>query len=39
MDKQSIMRNYMSQKVNPLFERLIVDLLISLPDDIVMFLH
>lgn len=31
------MREYLTKKINPVFERLIVDLLIAMPEDFVTF--
>lgn len=32
------MRNYLNTKINPVFEKLIVDLLIDMPDNFVYFI-
>lgn len=37
MDRQAQMRDYLTHKINPVFERLIVDLLIDMPEDFVSF--
>ena len=34
-EKPQILKNYLSQKINPIFERLIIDLLIDMPSDVV----
>jgi len=35
--KEQKLRTYLNDKVNPVFERLIVELLISTPDDFIEF--
>lgn len=32
------MRNYLTQKINPVFEKLIVDLLVDMPENFVYFI-
>jgi hypothetical protein len=35
MDRQAQMRSYLTQKINPVFEKLIVDLLVDMPENYV----
>jgi hypothetical protein len=36
MSKKDFLKGYLETKVNPILERLVVDLLVETPDDIVM---
>jgi len=37
MERQGKMRNYLKNRINPIFERMIVDILIDTPDNLVNF--
>jgi hypothetical protein len=38
MNKQEIYKEYISTKVNPVIESLVIDLLLNRPDDVVVFM-
>lgn len=37
MDKEQRLRNYLTNQVNPIFEKLVIDILLDKPDKIVYF--